>query len=322
MAVITLEGDVKVRTFRPPPPGFDPLTASAAQLNHHGFPARPDDPHLLERYQRVFSRLKGKFQYIEPTLRIDRNRPPGPRSGPPTLTLTSFNYSGGVVHAPAGQSFRGIQADWVIPNVYPPTQNLDYQCSVWIGLDGFDVSKDRVCQAGVRYEVYTLGNSLTRNVSLFAEWYPDNPLSVTALTVSPGDFVTVALCTTASDPTKPDHIDTARAYFTNNTSGHSTSMEFYPPTHSDIALIGNCAEWIVEAPTNLPGLSNTLPDYGEVFFSSCEAYLVGPAGTVTSTVDGGTGDNLNIIFPYPGGKVISQGTLVTPNIIQCSYVVT
>jgi hypothetical protein len=51
------------------------------------------------------------------------------------------------------------------------------------------------------------------------------------------------------------------------------------------------------------GELNTLPDYGEVFFSSCEAYLAGPAGTVTGTVDGGTGDNLNIIFPYPGGKV-------------------
>jgi hypothetical protein len=61
MAVITLEGGVKVRTFRPPS-GFDPLSASSAELERYGFPARPDDPHLLERYQRVFKRLKGKFQ--------------------------------------------------------------------------------------------------------------------------------------------------------------------------------------------------------------------------------------------------------------------
>jgi hypothetical protein len=314
MAVITLEGDVKVRTFRPPPPGFDPLTASAAQLNHHGFPARPDDPHLLERYRRVFERLKGKFQYIEPTFQINRNRPSRPRNA---LTLTSFEYSGGAIYAPAGKSFRGIQADWVIPNVYPPTQNTSYQCAIWIGLDGLGVSNDRVCQAGVSYEVYTLGNSLTRNVSLFAEWYPDNPITVTTLTISPGDFVTFVLCTSASDPTKRDHIDTARAYFTNNTSGHSTSMEFHPLINSGITLIGNCAEWIVEKPYGYG-----LPDYGEVFFSSCEAYLEGPGGTGATTVDGGTGDNINLVVDPKSGKILSQGTLITPNIIQCSYVVT
>jgi hypothetical protein len=58
MVVITLEGDVKVRTFRPPPPGLDTLCTSAAELERYGFPARSDDPHLLERYQRVFKRLK------------------------------------------------------------------------------------------------------------------------------------------------------------------------------------------------------------------------------------------------------------------------
>jgi hypothetical protein len=318
MAVITLEGGVKVRTFRPPS-GFDPLCASSAELERYGFPARPDDPHLLERYQRVFKRLKGKFQYIEPTFKIDRNLSPGLRNWT-SSTLTSFKWSGGIVNAPAGQSFRWLQADFVIPNVYPPQSGIEYKCGVWIGLDGFGVSNDRVCQAGVGYTVYMVGSSIHREIFPWVEWYPDNRIPVTNLTISPGDFMTMLLCTPSGAGST-----SAQAYFANTTSGQSTSMEFYPPTHSTISLIGNCAEWIVEAPNNLPGVLNTLPDYGEVFFSSCEAYTAGTAKTSGTLVDGGTGDNLNIVFPYDPmdptrGKVISQGTLITPTIIQCLYV--
>lgn len=63
MAVITLEDNVRIMTFRPPI-DFDPLTASPAELERNGFPARPDDPRLLERFQRVFARLKGRFPML------------------------------------------------------------------------------------------------------------------------------------------------------------------------------------------------------------------------------------------------------------------
>jgi hypothetical protein len=70
MAIIKLEKNVKIRTFRPRS-GFNPLTASAQDLAQAGFPPRPTDPVLLARYQRFFNRTKGRFQYIEPTFRVD-----------------------------------------------------------------------------------------------------------------------------------------------------------------------------------------------------------------------------------------------------------
>jgi hypothetical protein len=320
MPVTTLEGGVKVRTFRPPP-RFNPLTASAMQLRRYGFPARPDDPHLLERYQRVFSRLKGKFQYIEPTFQIDRDRlrSPPDRS---SITMTSDHWSGGLVNAPMGQSFVGIQADWVIPNVYPTqplTLNRQYECGIWIGLDGYgETANGPLCQAGVTSEVDVLGGNIYRKFYHWWEWVPSDPnlpsgpATVTDVPVSAGDFVTLAICAPKVGSRS------AMVYFTNNTSGHSTSYEIYPPDQNT-RLVGNCAEWIVEARDTY-----ILAEYGEVFFSSCEAYLAkisttAGTGDVTTTVDGATGDSFDLVFPYPNGPVISQATLITPNIIQCSY---
>jgi hypothetical protein len=43
MARISLANDWQITTFRAPPGGFDPLTASQADLQRHGFPPRPDE---------------------------------------------------------------------------------------------------------------------------------------------------------------------------------------------------------------------------------------------------------------------------------------
>jgi hypothetical protein len=75
--------------------------------------------------------------------------------------------------------------------------------------------------------------------------------------------------------------------------------------------VGNCAEWIVEAPT-VGGSQSALADYGEVFFSVCQAAL-----TNNSTVDVGSGDTINMTA---GGSTVSTGTIITPTILQCQYV--
>jgi hypothetical protein len=35
-------GSVEIHTFPLPPEGFDPLAATAEELQHYGFPSRPD----------------------------------------------------------------------------------------------------------------------------------------------------------------------------------------------------------------------------------------------------------------------------------------
>jgi hypothetical protein len=60
-------------------------------------------------------------------------------------------------------------------------------------------------------------------------------------------------------------------------------------------------------------VQSPLADYGEVFFSSCLASL---NGSGPAAVGGGKGANVNL---SQGGAVISQGTLITEQIIRCQY---
>ncbi len=302
MAVINLDKGVTITTYNPPS-GFDPLTASAADLARYGFPNRPDgDPRLLARYQSVYNRLKGKFQYVQPTFRIDPTKSTHTNPGKAGAgTETYDNWSGGVVYAPSGQSFKWVQGDWVVPNVYAPTQNQWYYCANWIGLDG-DGSGD-VCQAGMICSVYQSGASITRTIYPWHEWFPSSWVEITNLTINPGDMITMLICTPQGAGST-----SATIYFGNNTSGVSTSYTITAPGATK--LTGNSAEWIVETPT-VGGVLAQMPDYGEVFFSTCEAYL-----TNNAVVNGGTGNNINLA---QGGKTVSTGSLISPTIIQCQY---
>jgi hypothetical protein len=292
-----------IRTFSPVP-GLDPLTASAQELQQAGFPPRPTDPQLLERYQSFFGRVAGRLQYVEPTFRVDPTKSTHTNKGSSmgAGTETYDNWSGGVVYAPSGQSFKWVQGDWVVPNVYPPTQNEWYYCANWIGLDG-DGSGD-VCQAGMICSVFQSGTSITRNIFPWHEWYPSDWVEITNLNVNPGDLISMLICTPEGAGST-----TAMIYFGNQTSGLATSYEITAP--SGTTLVGNSAEWIVETPI-VNGQLTQMPDYGEVFFSVCEGYLENG-----SVVNGGTGNNINLV--QSGTAPVSTGTLITPTIIQCQY---
>jgi hypothetical protein len=302
MKEIELEGGIKVRTFGPPPKNFDPFTASPTDLERNGFPPLPEDPRHLERYKRVFGHIKNKLHHIEPTFRVNHDRIHGPRKRlTKAATETSGNWSGGVVYAPAGDSFKWVEGDWIVPDVDAPTQNQWYYCASWIGIDG-DGSGD-VFQAGVECEVYRSGSSITRNIYPWWEWYPTPEVQITNLGVSPGDLITMILCSASAAGS-----NTGTVYITNRTTGASTSVNLTAP--GTTTLVGNSAEWIVEAPT-VGGTQSAIADYGEVFFSVCEA--VTNAGT---TIDGGTGNNINLTA---GGQVVSSGNLITSTIVQCWY---
>jgi len=303
MKQIMLEGGLKVATFGPPAPNFNPLAASPAEVERNGFPPVPSDPHHRERYQRVFNQLKNKLTHVEPTFRVNPDRVHGPRQRRPTdATETSTNWSGGVVYAPQGQSFKWIEGDWVVPDVDAPTQGQWYYCASWIGIDG-DGSGD-VFQAGIECEVFRSGNSITRNIYPWWEWFPAYEVQITNLGISAGDMITMILCSTQGAGST-----TGTVFFTNRTTGASTSFALSAPGNTK--LIGNCAEWIVEAPT-VGGGQSAIADYGEVFFSVCEAVTT-PSGT---TVNGGTGNNINMTA---GGNVVSDGNLIAPTIVQCLY---
>jgi hypothetical protein len=188
-----------------------------------------------------------------------------------------------------------------VPDVYPPTQNQWYYCGTWIGLDG-DGSGD-VCQAGMLCAAYQSGNAITRTIYPWHEWYPSPSVEITNLPINPGDLITMLICTPQGAGST-----TATIFFSNTTSGVSTSYTITAPSGTQLA--GNSAEWVVETPL-VNGVLTSMPDYGEVFFSTCEAYL-----TNGSVVNGGTSNNINCV---QNGKTVSSGTLVTPTIILVQY---
>src|ERR1700722_20597704 len=63
----------RLRTFEPPPSGFDPQTAPDRLLRQHGFPRRPDpktEPNLMRIWQRAFARCP-RLRMTKAELKID-----------------------------------------------------------------------------------------------------------------------------------------------------------------------------------------------------------------------------------------------------------
>ena len=309
MKKLKLDHGVEVITFGAPAAGFDLTAASEDELKRMGLPFGITDPVQQERYDRIKGKIKERFHYVEPTFEVKPDKFHGPRksvegiAGASSGAETSGNWSGGVLHATAGQNFKWVTADWVVPNVGAPTQGKWYYSSNWIGLDG-DGSPD-VCQAGVECEVFQSGSNVTRNIYPWFEWYPLPETKITNLAISPGDMVTMTVCT----PTGAGST-TATVLFANHTSGASTTVNFAAPAGTK--LVGNCAEWIVEAPT-VGGTQSTIPDYGEVFFNSCTASLTTPSG---SSVNGGTGNTISLVS---GTTTLATGRIINPLVILSSY---
>jgi Peptidase A4 family len=94
-----------------------------------------------------------------------------------------------------------------------------------------------------------------------------------------------------------------------STTGATTSVALTAPAGTQ--LKGNCAEWIVEAPT-VGGAQSAAADYGQVFFNVCEAVTAKKV-----TIGRGTGDNINMTA---GSSVVSDGSLITSTVVECEYV--
>ena len=302
-----LEHGVEVITFGAPKAGFDVTKASDEELKQLGFPSGLTDSADKARYEQIKQKLAGRFHYVEPTFEVNPNKFHGPRKPAEGVAAdaasgaeTSGNWSGGVLHATPGQAFRWVQGDWVVPNVAAPTQNKWYYSSNWIGLDG-DGSGD-VCQAGLECEVYQSGSTVTRNIYPWFEWFPLTETKITNLAISAGDMVTMTICTSGPGATQ------ATVVFANHTSGASTSLNFTAPAGTK--LVGNCAEWIVEAPT-VGGTQSTIPDYGQVFFNVASA-----TSMTGAAVNGGTGNTISLVSD---GKTLATGSIVTPTVILSSY---
>lgn len=298
-----LHPDTAEVTYREPDKAFDPVAASDDELVANGLPKRPADPKMRKYYEEEILRNFHNLKYIEAKFEIVKSRH-GRRAhlSVDNSTFTSATWSGGIVF-PASGTFQSIIGSFVVPTVQAggPTDQ-DYYCATWIGIDGFSINSigsDDVCQAGVETNFISGAQQTTP----WYEWYPYLQSNIANFPVSAGDTIFISIVTTGNGAT------TATLLFVDVTTNQYVHFTF--PAPNNVSLVGDCAEWIVEAP-QVNGSQTQLADYGEVSF-------LGTAVTSGSDYPASGGDVINMVIPNTN-QVISQATLVSGGGVECQYV--
>jgi Peptidase A4 family len=253
-----------------PPEGFDVSKASNTELVQNGLPPRPDkttSPKLRAKWERIMSR---PLKYIKPEFAV------GDIVHFPIDNNSNNNiWSGAVIPSPpSGNTFKTISASWVVPNAYPPsgaTGNKTYQCSSWVGIDGYGISE--LLQCGTDSWVTVNGSTVTQGSYAWYEWFPSGSVVIQNFPTKPGDLIHATVCGDwDSDP------KSGRFALTNLSANISTpliavSAPTQPNTTTLLPLQGRTAEWITEDPsyetsTN-PPVYTPVPfqDYGAVFYA-------------------------------------------------------
>jgi len=267
----------RIRTYEPPPPGFNPLTASPRLLLRYGFPTRPDAktaPELFKRWEAAFA---GPRTWITPEFREVKGKHHGPakrlgeraRVKPAEVRIanaTSNNWSGSVASPPPGHTFGWVAGQWTVPN--PHASGLgDFYASEWIGIDGW--GSGDVLQAGTDTAIIGIFN--TRQIYAWWEWFPHDEVAISNLPVSAGDTMYCLICVNSTT--------TATVYISNQSTGVLLTP-FTITAPSGTTLVGNSAEWIVERPT-VNGVLTSLADYKVDYFDEGIAGLSGVFQIVT-----------------------------------------
>jgi hypothetical protein len=302
MAIIEYPSGLKIVTFPKPPSGFDPFQASEHTLLQYGLTHKlVHEPALRHRWERLFARTS----FIEPSFERSEYKQHRPRIGRIfDTTETSGNWCGAVVHAPSGTTLTYVQGEWTVPFPSAPLPDgTVYFSASWIGLDG-DGSID-VLQAGVEHDAWQIVNSPAADIYPWWEWFPETEIKITNFPVTAGDDVSFTVMR------HPTQINRGSIFIHNFTPRPSifTWFEVLAPTGT--ALVGNCAEWIVERPTVGGALSN-LDNFGTVTFigtvaedSNHNSFSLSSANNVNMT------DN--------SGNVIAEGKIEGVENLICRY---
>jgi len=185
---------------------------------------------------------------------------PGDTPAAPNIATSSdasLNWSGYVAQ---GGVYTAVSGTWVVPRVSASSNGLVADAT-WVGIGG--VMNEDLIQAGTQ----TVGDG--EGNLLYEAWYevmPDDSQAV-AMTVSPGDTVTVSL-----SQTTPGHWYIA---FDDKTSGATYATE----VAYDSSL--SSAEWIEEMPSS--GAGNhfiPLDNFGSVQFLNGSATKDGQSQTL------------------------------------------
>lgn len=299
--MMEFSGGLKISTYEVPPSSFDIDSASDSERAVYGFPRLPPAAAPLQALWEVRAK---RYRLVVPTFKPRTTR----REGLPKLKLdhtaeTNAHWSGVITKPPVGDKIHWVQGTWSMPAVQLPLDAQDgghYCASAWVGIDGYEGSRD-VLQAGCDADISLSGGVTQHKYCPWWEWYPREAVVITNMPVSPGDVLDCLISLQAGSTT------TASIFFGNKTT--NVGFTFSAEAKAGYPLVGNCAEWIVEAFGNLGPLAR----FSQVDFTNCNA------GTVEGQpVSAGAGTAINMVDP--DGKVVSTGTIINPTDVQVVYI--
>lgn len=243
------DGETTVET--PPPAGFHPLTASAAQLAKYDFPARPSGGTALQQWH---------------TAMADYKYSPTPaRSLSVTITTTDMsvvasNWAGFSAGQRYTQSdaFVAVTADMTVPSA-GGCASEDKPLGVWIGLGGTSGKNDLVQQGII------CGTNLGTGWEPFHEFANTNyavSMCASGLSINNGDTLYENMSYQTSSNTAYWYIEDLR---TGQSDGCNTSAAGV--IAKGWGFDGNTADYIVEpvpgeVPFSTVHVSNALLEWG------------------------------------------------------------
>jgi Peptidase A4 family len=293
-----------IMTTLAPPADFNPVTATDEELASFGFPPRPDaqlEPKAHRSWVRAMNASKTRVNAQVEVTSIFHG--PDKRNSHVENGLGySSNWSGATAFGGAtsynhSNSFYFVVGEYVIPKggFCANTHGWNYSSS-WVGIDGYN-SGD-VLQTGTESDEYctTAGAQPSSTYySAWIEWYPfsSSRISSTTFPVAPGDDMFVEVWNTTATQ--------GYAYLVDYQRNIAVEYSLTPPAGT--SLVGNSAEWILEAPTvsgSLASLTNYISDY----FSNCYAYTWGglyyyPSTSNSVLLDMSTNGTSTGVISYP-----------------------
>lgn len=179
----------------------------------------------------------------------------------------STNWSGYADTSSSGAVTK-VTGSWTVPSISCPTSGTTY-VAVWVGIDGY--ASSTVEQTGILGEC----NNGSPSYSAWYEFYPAAMVTITGVSVKPGDVVTASV-TSLGGGQFTTSISDANSGSATNTGTVSSAQQ-------------NSAEWIVERPALCIGhhcTLTTLADFtSPVSFSSSSATIGNVASSINTFTD-------------------------------------
>ena len=271
-----------------PPPGFDPLTASQADLETYGIVPRPDPVKEQVSFRNWLRIFAPPIEFVEPQMTERRalwrlnpaaTSPQLARGGGASRLQTSRNWSGAFI-VPTDDSMVVLVAGrWFIPalTLPPPAYQeagaTQYVCSTWVGLDGQRrYPNSSLPQAGTMQILHLSPVAPPQTSALaFFQWWDQGTggtfLQLKGLHVHPGDEMVSAVW--AKTETR------AIAYLRNHTTRKMAIVGATSPIVNlgsgppvGLTISGATAEWILERPTDpVTGVPYAFPAYSATTFA-------------------------------------------------------